>query len=348
MPEKKASQPEPIIRLTFDIGQLMREYPPDIENHNKKVIFEIAWPPGSSSTGRLVFSRWRAMELPETFEPGEPDTAIEYREDIFRYEPKPEGLNAVEWYLNFADPVVFVAYGGPLFAQDEIQVAEHPCLASLHEALISLDVTPLTEESGEPTPVLVMGAERRCVVDIKPDPSRGRPSGLYGNYFARTSAEAVRSATRPINPPVITNIIAMAAPHFGEGPYSLQEIEYIVRTAFTGFMAARLESQRGRAEAPGVVVHTGFWGCGVFGGNRTLMTILQILAARLARLDRLVYYTVDEAGTSIFKEALEILEKEIMPDIKGTKAKVKIPVNVSRLLARVEALGLEWGVPDGN
>ncbi len=40
-----------------------------------------------------------------------------------------------EWWVNFADPHLFVAYGSSLFAQDEIQVAEHPSLGHLREAL---------------------------------------------------------------------------------------------------------------------------------------------------------------------------------------------------------------------
>ena len=30
-------------------------------------------------------------------------------------------------------------------------------------------------------------------------------------------------------------------------------------------------------------VRTGFWGCGAFGGNRTLMTLLQLLADRASQ-----------------------------------------------------------------
>lgn len=43
-------------------------------------------------------------------------------------------------YVNFADPNMFVAYAGPLFAQDEIQVMEHPTLASVREYLLDKKV----------------------------------------------------------------------------------------------------------------------------------------------------------------------------------------------------------------
>jgi hypothetical protein len=53
----------------------------------------------------------------------------------------------MEWYLNFAHYNLFCAYGGSLFAQDEMQVAEHPPLCSLREALLDSNIKPLTVES---------------------------------------------------------------------------------------------------------------------------------------------------------------------------------------------------------
>ena len=56
--------------------------------------------------------------------------------------------NAVEWHVNFADPLLFGAYGTAFFAQDEIQVAEHPALAALHEVLAALELPFLTVVDG--------------------------------------------------------------------------------------------------------------------------------------------------------------------------------------------------------
>lgn len=39
----------------------------------------------------------------------------------------------VEWYVNFADADLFVAYHIGLFAQDEIQTAEHPACGAIKE-----------------------------------------------------------------------------------------------------------------------------------------------------------------------------------------------------------------------
>src|SRR2546427_2700180 len=79
--------------------------------------------------------------------------------------------DALEWYVNFADPHLFVAYGSALFAQDEMQVAEHPALGALKEALDAQGHDAVTVENGRLTPVLVMGAERRCRVTTDRSPA---------------------------------------------------------------------------------------------------------------------------------------------------------------------------------
>ena len=61
------------------------------------------------------------------------------RPGYFDYTPALDRADAVEWHVNFADPHLFVAYGSRLFAQDEMQVAEHPALGSLKEALDARD-----------------------------------------------------------------------------------------------------------------------------------------------------------------------------------------------------------------
>src|SRR5262249_26029594 len=151
----------------------------------------------------------------------------------------------VEWYLNFADEDLFCGYRGPLFAQDEIQVGEHPALGSLREALKASGVPalePFTRDKGRPTPVLVRGVERRCAVDTDPDLTAGRPYGLYGNSFARARPADITRATTVLEPPTISNILAMEAPPGGQGAYTIEQIQGIVITAHTGFTAARIES----------------------------------------------------------------------------------------------------------
>ena len=133
----------------------------------------------------------------------------------------------------------------------------------------------------------------------------------------------------------------MAAPSYGQGAYSLEEIEYILATAFTGFTAARFESAPENSSASAeLVVHTGFWGCGAFGGNRVLMALLQLLAARLSQIDQLIFHTHLPAGSAAFQQAKEILHGDLIPT--GNQ------VGVALLLKQIQEMGFQWGVSDGN
>jgi hypothetical protein len=278
--------------------------------------------------------------MPASLESNDSCTIFEARGNYFCYESSPEQSPTIEWHLNFAHSELFCAYGGPLFAQDEIQVSEHTALGSLREALLQSDIEPLTVENGEPTPALVRGVERRCKVATDCNAIMGRPSGLYGNSFSQASVDVVARATQAISPPTISNLLAMEAPPGGNGRYSRQQIEYILGTAYTGFAAARLESCQGRVQSPEVVVHTGFWGCGAYGGNRVLMALLQLLAAHLARLDRLVFHTGDTSGSLPYRQASRILQQVVESGAPSHR--------VADIVTRVESMGFQWGVSDGN
>jgi Poly (ADP-ribose) glycohydrolase (PARG), Macro domain fold len=331
--------PQPIDRMEFDTAQLVAEHPPLWYDRNKQVVYEIACPTGRAHSGRLGYSRWGAMPLPTSVNvPHAATSLIDFRENFYDYAPALPSLDAVEWHVNFADPYLFVAYGSPLLAQDEMQVAEHPALGSLLEALNARGMPALTVEDGRPTPVLVNGVERRCRIAIDVNAAEGRPYGLYGGAFALADPEVVRRATHRIDPPTVSHIISMAAPNGGVGRYRIEEIEYVLVTAFTGFRAAVLESQRVRGPSSPVVIHTGYWGCGVFGGNRILMTILQMLAAEMAGVERLVLHIVDRSAKEVVGQAQQTLLGELSGagrDVRG-------------LVRRIEGMGLEWGVGDGN
>lgn len=322
---------QPLERRTFEAQRLFDEHPPVIHDPNKRAVFEIACPEGARHGGEVVFTRWRAMKLPEEIGAEEAVARVVRHDGFYDYAPALPG--AVEWHVNFADPHLFFAYGGGLFAQDEMQVAEHPVLGALKEALEDGAGTPLTVDGSGPTPVLVTGAERRCRVATEPNAAEGRPHGLYGNAFARAPREAVRRATTRIDPPTVTNVIAIAAPGYGSGTYAAREIEQVLVTAYTGFRAAVIE----RGESP-AVTHSGLWGCGAFGGNRALMTLLQVVAAGAAGVERLVFHLPGERGAAALETALETI-REVLAGPSVATAEV-----VRRLVAKRFA----WGVSDGN
>jgi hypothetical protein len=328
--------PEPLDRGEFDAATLMRQHPPVLRNPNKLVVFRVACPDGTAG-GHLSYSRWAEMPFPATADPGRAATLLAVRDGFYDYEPPIEPT--LEWHVNFADPRLFYAYGSSLFAQDEMQVAEHPALGSLREALVAERRSTLTVEDGRPRPVLVMGAERRVRIATDRSAADGRPNGLYGNAFADAGSDAVRRATSAIDPPTISNIIAIAAPAGGYGRYRRIQIEVVLATAYSGFAAAVLESRRVTGSGAGVIVHSGFWGCGAFGGNRVLMTLLQALAAEMAGVAELVIHIGDPTGRVAVDKAGDLLRGLLAePDPAGT----------DELVGRIHALGLEWGLSDGN
>lgn len=332
-----AQMPDPIERLTFNAADLMAEHPPVLRHTNKLVVYNIGCPEGCEHAGTIGFTRWRAMELPELVNPGAVLGHVKARPAIYQYERPADMPDAIEWYVNFADPLLFYAYGSGLFAQDEMQSAEHPALGALVEALHVDAQRAVTEDESGPTPVLVTGVERRVNIAIDRCAEQGRPRGLYGNEFSAANAETVRTATTRIDPPTITNIIALAAPSYGVGLYSREIIERILATAYTGFSAAKAESERLAPGAP-VVIDSGFWGCGVFGGNRVLMSLLQLIAVSMTGIDRLVFHTIGPEGETPFFEALRIVEEELAP--LG-----ELPTE--ELLDRVLAMGFSWGMSNG-
>lgn len=298
---------ELLVRREIDAGELVRAHPPVIGHAHKRTVAERC---GLQTSGPLTIARWRAGDIAAAWGA----TEVLAERGHYRYDAASDGV----WHVNFADPALFVAYGSALLAQDELQCLEHPILGSVRE-LLDADDHAWTEQRGVPTPVLVAGAERRCALDTRQ---------LYGNAFARASHDAVHAAVEVLAPPTRTNLLAIAAPAGGSGAYSREDLEQILVTAYTGFAAAVAESARLWPGAP-VEVRTGFWGCGAFGGNRHVMTILQIAAARLAGVARLRFYAFDDAGQAVLAEA-RAFEAGDDP------------------IAAVHARGFRWGISDGN
>lgn len=322
----KSVLPTPRFRAEWPAAQLVAHHPPRFHHANKRLVHSIACPMGSTHEGVLSVSRWVPSRIPNG---PIPQVGVVAREGYFTYGPPEPGW--IAWHQNFADPVLFGFYASGLFAQDEIMVAEHPALASVPAAMQAAKEPASTDGRG-PTPVLVAGVERRCVVDTGPGP--GRPDGLYGNHFGRASKDVVQAATLRLDPPTISNIIAIAAIAGGRGTYSRGEVVYTLGTAYAGYAAAVQESHR---IAPGakVEVHTGFWGCGAFGGNRALMVTLQTWAAALAGVDRLVLYHGDRTGAPAVVYAKKLADAGVG---RSTTSAVDALV----------AVGLTWGVSNGT
>lgn len=307
----------------YDGATLHQQHPPVLRHPNKQFVYDLCLTSGYKPHGPLKYSKWKLDRLPEQI----PDqaTVVETSPGYFDY----SSTIPSTWHVNFADPRLFMAYGSGLFAQDEMQVLEHPLLGCLRESLASNGRTPMTVEGDTATPVLIQNVERVCFVETAPSDSS--PRGLYGNRFQAAPAAAIRAALQILPVPTRSNLIAIAAP-VGHGTYTLEQITSIVETAYCGFRAAVMVSPT----AP-VQIHTGFWGCGAFGGNRPLMVLLQLFAARLAKLDRLVFRLGNQGEQPAFDEGRERLTKLSRNE-----------TSVDQLLNKIHALGYRWGYGDGN
>jgi len=324
--------PLPIDQIVFDAAELMAEYPPRWQHANKAAVFQIANSSGFPYQGEIHYARWKALRLAG---PVEKRSHVQVTPGFFEYSPPAPGFT--EWHVNFADRHLFGFYSSALMAQDEMQVAEHPTLASLREALLAQHRRAETlDAQGDPTPITVSGVQRRCSIDSKPDPQAGRPEGLYGNAFARAARDQVIAATRALSPPTISNILAMAAPAYGSGRYSLDQIQQVTQNACTGFMAARVESDRVNPTNRRTLIHTGFWGCGAFGGNRILMTMLQALAADLAGVN-LHFHAADESGAALVHQTLE-----------QYRCLLESAPSLEQLFDWIDQQAFQWGISDGN
>jgi len=87
-----------------------------------------------------------------------------------------------------------------------------------------------------------------------------------------------------------------------------------------------------------VVVHTGYWGCGAFGGNRELIAMLQMLAAEIAGLTRLVFHTVNESGLVTLDEAKNRITTTGLDDI----------TNSEDLIGNIVNMRFQWGGSNGT
>lgn len=327
----------PFCRMDFIAQELMQSHPPRWRDTNKQLVASISCPPDCEHAGTIGFTRWKSRPLKDQLHTADFRTRVEMRPGFFEYQPVATPDKTVTWYLNFADPNLFGYYHGRLFAQDEMQVTEHPALGAVREALLQSDIAPLTVEHNLPTPALVTGVERRVAVATEPNRTARWPHGLYGNRFSAASPEAIHEATTAIVPPTVSNILAIAALPGAAGEYTRDQILYILQTAITGFSAAGVESTRLQPAATEIQIHTGHWGCGAFGGNRVLMSLLQILAAKLSEIQTLVFCYGDPSGIAPVQEAETLLDKLLTSSN-----------SLSSLLVAITKQRFHWGEGDGN
>lgn len=328
-----------IFKKEYTIGYLLDNFKPEWKNKNKLLLQSLHENVNYDTNELVSCSRWSHINYNSiTFDFNE-KFQLDIQANGYEYEDY-DRLNEMHWYKNFADARLFVAYASSLFAQDEIQVAEHPILANLliamyNEEKHSPGCRPFTVENQLPRPILIQNAVRKIAVDTINYP-------IYGNAFAKAHPDLIKQATKVLNPPVNSNIVCLVAPPGGYGAYRLEEIKYIFLTAYTGYKAIKYETREKLGNDGICVLHTGNWGAGAFGGSHELMALLQILAARCACIDRVVYHTFIDKYKKHVEDAVDKIEKIIQEESDINWA------NIDNLLIKIHAFGFKWGVSDGN
>lgn len=327
---------EPLYRVKFGAAELREHYPPRFSLDHKRNIYEEFCPDGCQRGGWVEVSRWNTMAVVDVGSETHPKRTV--CEGGYEYEKPPPGW--IAWHVNFAAGDLFAYYADRCFAQDEIQVFEHPALGAVREALLATGRSTRVTDNGASTPFLIRGAERRLAVQTEPASDGPWPHGLYGRQFHRAPIEVVRRAIRSVEPPLASDILVIEAPCGGYGFYQPDEIEWALSAAYTGFRAAQIESERSGMRC---AIHTGFWGCGAYGGNPELMVSVQLLGARLAGVDELVFYLWDDAGLGRYERGRRIAD-EVLAAMVGMGVEERAEWIMGGLLAR----RFQWGMSDGN
>jgi hypothetical protein len=281
-----------IAEAAWGVDYLLESYPPHWLHQNKELIFEICKPAELDKEGDIKIKRFLENSCSECVSIPE----IHQEFGNYKYLPNLEKDKTTHWHVNFSDPYLFGFAAGPAFAQDEIQVSEHPVLVSVGTAIERGDhgakrLLRSTVEGSLASPMLLEGVPRFCTIDTE---------GIYGLLFRDAWESTIREKVTRLTPPTESKILALSAPQGTRGTkYSEDLIERIFRTAFSGFRAAVLNSGE-------VTVNTGFWGCGAFGNNRQLMTAIQLLAAGSAGVEKLVFWIPNSAFLAHFQVGLRI------------------------------------------
>lgn len=289
-------------RLRLTSAQLFRDSFPQYESEKKARIFEFFQELlRSYGSDHIEICQWQLP--PDAWRPlssktfGFSDFPGIYLEGTpFSYVGEPSKCN---WWMNFGDSNLFHYYRTELFAQDEVQCLEIPELPTFLEYVMNSpsSFTLCTRDGFNPTPFAFYNVHRIISVDT---------SRIYGNVFAMTDYDVIMKSIKEVSlDDVRINIASMCALSGGSGRYSLDQIEYCVKAAYVTFAMCRHVSQsNGHTE---VVINTGNWGCGAFGNDLQMMTLIQAFCATAAGV-KLRFYTFDGASLATCSSAVNLFK----------------------------------------
>ena len=309
--------------------ELIKDYLPVYGPKRKQRIFEVALKKHRTEDGEISITHVMSNQ------PEMDSTVLEKKsfkltldKGFYDYAKAREGEDT--WFVNFADPTLFVAYDSDLFAQDEIQTLEMPLLAS---CCLFLDqsqadhITKTVTDFGEPTPYLFKKVPYWISVNTRPIMKDGTTADIYGDEFMYATEEELAAGIRVFEGNVRVNVLAIAAPRCRSGQrYNIAELSQILKTLLCSYSAVREQTK------DKVVIHAGNWGCGAFGGNRELMYLAQMYAASVCGIDELVMHDWKE----------EIDRAKVLYENMDKK------MCFADVVTFLHSRKYEWGESDGN
>lgn len=324
--------------LELECEELMAVHTPKFTNERKRKLFEKTKKKKESTlSGDVIITRC----TPDTKEIDKAtfvktDVKIKQNAGFFNYEKDKDSVDRKVWWMNYADPKLFGFYANEFFAQDEIQVLEHPILACVRRYLIdpgeeNMEPRTLVQNGDEliATPYLIENVPLWMTVNSYPKLPDGTPVRIYGASFTEAPQEAIDIGCKVFQGDLKDNIMAIAAPSFRRGKYSYEEIELVLKTLISAFLQAK-----DLAPEKKCIVHGGNWGCGAFGGNLELMYFAQIYAASVCGIDELVLHFIQD--------------DDIFDDAEWKYKQLDKEMSLESVVYYLLEQGYKWGRSDGN
>ncbi|MBM3894117.1 hypothetical protein FJ366_00740 [Candidatus Dependentiae bacterium] len=193
---------------------------------------------------------------------------------FFTYQHAPRSKKALLITLNFADPALFRFCKSNLFAQDEIQVAEHPHLGLLAQEIAEDAPAVLDTRSNS---VIIHNVPQLCRIDSQ-KPIDGKI--LYGNNFASASVAEIDHRLSLLEPHQNNTLLAICAPNVtGRRVYTTMMIQDFFAQILSGFQHTQaVTTELGFKK---IIIHSGGLGTGAFGHHKVVSIVLQLIAAQI-------------------------------------------------------------------
>lgn len=262
---------------------------------------------------------------------GHPEPNVSLVNGPFRYDSST--ADTIYWTANFADSNLFGFCEGPLLAQDELQVLEHPALAHLKHAL------PSDQRTLNPYEVaLFQNVPRLGALDTSTPLPNGQT--LYGNYFANANQAEILSRLTRFSNPTKSNIFAIAAPHISS---ALNGQLYTRRNLELLFFTFHNALKRIKETCPGkkVVIDMGNWGMGAFGNGGKAVYLALLAAAHFTQADTIRMHPLSRVGE--FHAA-----KQLLAQIKAGFPQITVGQFLDHSTQNAAAYNLRYGLGNGT